>query len=68
MTVLMGGFLLLLSHVLRGLSWGGGMVDDESDSCISERLQNVHTGIQLPSVHICEQALSISSAIIPKLI
>ena len=49
-----GGRLPLLSHVLGvypgGLSWG--MVNDESDSCISESLQNVHSGIQLPWVHV----------------
>ena len=50
MTVLMGGLLPLLSHVLGGLSWE--MADDESDSCINERLQNVHPGIQLPWVHV----------------
>ena len=57
----------------------GGMVNDETDSCISERFQNVHPGKvnywvnDLPGVQHavklgpCEQALSISSAIILKL-
>ena len=39
----MEGFLPSLSHVL-GIHPGGGGVNDESDSCISERLQNVHPG------------------------
>ena len=57
----------------------GGMVNDEIDNCISERLQNVHQGkvnywvSDLPGFQHAvdlgpyEQVLSISSATIPKL-